>query len=370
MTPAPDEKFYAEIARRLSLWYEAAKRDLPWRRTRDPYAVLVSELMLQQTQVSRAAVYFPRWMERFPTLESLARAGEDEVIALWQGLGYYSRARNLHKCAQLLVSGGHTTLPADPAALGKLPGLGAYTTGAVCSIAFDLPVPAVDGNVRRVLSRVLNMETDPARQPGVSLVTETVGNILRRGCPRTLTQAFMELGATVCTPGAACRCAACPLADLCAAHSAGVQAQRPVTSTRPSVLRRAGAALLAGSAETGWLVRRRPKGGLWADFYEIPWEIGNESESPASCLRRLREKLGISAPCADCELEETLKFTCWHVRVRLFALPLPDTLPPGTRRADRDELLALPMPAGLKRLARAALDSPGKQQLDLFARRS
>ena len=238
------EKFHLEAAEALTAWYNSHKRALPWRLDRDPYRILVSEAMLQQTQVERVKSFYARWMERFPTLTSLASASEDDVLACWQGLGYYSRARSLRKAAQLVHDAGLTTLPADPEFLRSLPGLGPYTVGAVCSIAFDMPVPAVDGNVRRVFSRLLDLSEDPAKAKGTALIAAHAAAILKLGSPHVLTQAFMELGATVCTPGATCKCAQCPVGRLCAAKTAGTQAQRPVSTRRNVIERRRGAALL------------------------------------------------------------------------------------------------------------------------------
>ena len=367
MTVDPDETFYASCALKLTRWYDQNKRDLPWRRTRDPYAILVSELMLQQTQVERVKSYFVRWMERLPTFASLAAASEEEIISLWQGLGYYSRARSLQKSAQMLVSDGQETLPADPKYLARLPGLGPYTVGAVCSIAFDLPVPAVDGNVRRVFSRLLDLDADPVKKAGAAVIAHTAESILKHGMPHILTQAFMELGATVCLPNTEPHCDQCPVADFCASFAHGTQMQRPAATPRTKINRRLGAALLIGSSSRGWLIRRRPKGGLWEDFYEIPWLYGSENEDFAGCLERLREQLSIPCPCRDSGIEETMKFTRWQVRVRLYHAPIPAQIPTGIELADTEKMLAQPMPAGIKRLVERALEKVNENQLDLFA---
>ena len=364
--PTLNEHFHELLASKLTEWYRANCRDLPWRKDRSPYGVLVSEAMLQQTQVERVKGFYVRWMERFPTLASLAEASEEEVIGLWQGLGYYSRARNLLKTAQTLKSMGLDGLSPDRELLSRLPGLGPYTTGALCSIAFDLPVPAVDGNVRRVFSRLLDLADDPAKKKGADIVEAQVLQTLRLGRPHILTQAFMELGATHCAP--AFHCESCPVSDLCAAFAAGTQGQRPVSEARSKVKRRWGAALLAGGEKDGWTLRLRPAGGLWAGFYEIPWLVGEPDESAESCFERLRAGLGAMAPCRASGLEETLKFTQWQVRVKLWRgeTPLPDAA--GTCRRSAEDLKKLPMPAGLKRLALKALNGE-KEQLPLFTER-
>ena len=350
MTVIPDIKFYSTCARRLVHWYKHNKRDLPWRRTADPYAILVSEFMLQQTQVNRVKAYFQRWMEHFPTIASLAAASEDDVLVQWQGLGYYSRARSLHKIAQTLIQEGRKELPSNPDYLAQLPGLGPYTVGAVCSIAFDLPVPAVDGNVRRVFSRLLDLTVDPAKKEGSSLIAETIEMILIHGQPRILTQSFIELGASVCTKGKYPHCSLCPLSEICVAFKNGTQHLRPLISQRSAIRHRNGAALLIGDKEHGWLVVQRPSGGLWSGFYEIPWLIGGPDEQFSSCLNRLCERDAISASCIDTGLTETLRFTRWKVELRLFkSSHCASTIQNGKFLTD-SALVLLPMPAGMKRL--------------------
>jgi len=363
MTIIPNKRFYYTCARNLTHWYKIYKRDLPWRHTRDPYAVLVSELMLQQTQVERVKKYFSKWMERFPTLKDLAATNEEQVIELWQGLGYYNRARNLYKTAQLLIKQGHESLPADPTQLSRLPGLGPYTVGAICSIAFDMPIPAVDGNVRRVFSRLLDLESDPSQKEGSNLISQTVKHILLIGAPAILTQAFMELGATICIPGTLPRCADCPVAEICTASKNGTCAQRPVTAHRVKITRRNGAALLLGDETAGWIVRKRLKGGLWSDFFEIPWLMGNDGDDYQACLHRLCIQDEISAVCTDTGLVEKLNFTRWQIQMRLFVAPAQQVYD-SARQIRAEEFCSIPMPAGLKRLVLKYFAS--SNQLALF----
>ncbi len=351
---APEDRFHAELAARLTRWYLAEKREFPWRGTSDPYAVLVSETMLQQTQAERVNDYYARWMVKFPTFAALARADEDEAVAMWQGLGYYSRARALLKTARILTESGLETLPPDAAFLRKLPGVGPYTAGAVCSIAFDLPVPAVDGNVRRVFARLLNLDLDPAGAKGAALIARHAEAVLGLGSPRVLAQAFMELGAMVCTPGRSPNCALCPAASLCAACEAGTQAIRPVSTKKSPVVRREGAAVLIGG-DGGYYLRRRPARGLWARFYEIPWMTADEGESAESCFARLAGELGIVGECRSTDMDETLKFTRWQVRVRLWTCSAVPKVGGELVRKSPREAESLPMPAGLKRLVLKAL---------------
>ena len=222
-----------DFGRKLRAWYRRHARDLPWRRTRDPYAILVSELMLQQTQVARVLEFYPRFLARFPSLEALARAREVQVVRAWAGLGYYARARNLHRLARTVVRErppawgdvATTTLPQEPAELRQLPGIGAYTAGAVASFAFERRAALVDTNVARVLTRVFA----PRLQPKRSRDQRAIWAIAEASLPRTgraswtHNQALMELGALVCT-ARVMRCAACPLRSVCATYRAGTRA--------------------------------------------------------------------------------------------------------------------------------------------------
>ncbi len=206
-----------DFGRRLRAWYRRHARDLPWRRTRNPYAVLVSELMLQQTQVARVLEYYPAFLDRFPTLESVARAAPRRVTDAWSGLGYYARARRLHRLARLVVrEGGEGTLPSNPAALRALPGIGPYTAGAVASFAFERRAALVDTNVARVVRRAFAPRLDPRTARGQRRLWEIATALLPRTGRATWVhnQALMELGALVCTPRTP-RCDGCPVRSVC-----------------------------------------------------------------------------------------------------------------------------------------------------------
>jgi A/G-specific adenine glycosylase len=216
MAPVPPKRAQA-FRRKLLAWYADTARDLPWRRTRDPYHVLVSEVMLQQTQVSRVTEYFPRFLARFPDLSALARARPSAVREAWDGLGYYARARNLHALAKQVTRGERGTLPSDPAELVKLPGVGRYTAGAVASFAYERPVPAVDTNVARVISRAF---FDGSRTPVTGARAQAVWRLAGTLVPRhgkrawKFNQAIMELGALVCVARGP-RCEHCPVRTDC-----------------------------------------------------------------------------------------------------------------------------------------------------------
>ena len=253
----------------LEAWFPGAARNLPWRTDRTGYGALVSELMLQQTQVSRVVDAFVRFMARFPTVVALANAEEGEVLAAWQGLGYYRRARLLHRAARAIRDEHGGVVPADAEALAGLPGIGRYTAGAIASIVFGQRTPIVDGNVLRVLSRLADHPTrmgDPAAERWAWIQAERLVQV--SVSPAVCNEALMELGATVCTP-AAPRCGSCPLAARCAARASGRAAEIP--APRKAAARRTlhWHALVDVSPE-GLLIAERPATGLWARMHQPP----------------------------------------------------------------------------------------------------
>ncbi|MGH7742116.1 MAG: A/G-specific adenine glycosylase, partial [Candidatus Eiseniibacteriota bacterium] len=231
--------------RALVAWYRRHQRDLPWRRTRDPWAIWVSEVMLQQTQVKTALLYYPRFLERFPTPAALARASEPQVLAAWSGLGYYRRARHLHAAAREVVREHGGRVPGDPERFGRLPGIGRYTRGAVLSMGFGLPFAVLDGNVARVLSRVFALKAAVRSPSGARLLWALADALVPRRSPGDWNQAVMELGATICTPRAP-RCAACPVSRHCRARELGrIDEFPPVVARRASIRVRRAVALIS-----------------------------------------------------------------------------------------------------------------------------
>ena len=246
-------------------WYEACRRDLPWRRTRDPYAIWVSEIMLQQTRVETVIPYYERFLTRFPTALALAEAPPDEVLAAWSGRGYYRRARLLLEGARV-VAGQGGIVPGDRQGLLAVPGIGRYTAGAIASIAFEEPVGLVDGNVARVLARVFAIDED-MRKRGMRTAEAVADAIVAKQDPGAWNQALMELGATICTPRSP-SCASCPIAPQCRALQQNRVAQLPVLSEKKAPVARRVQAIVATDAQSGsiLLARRRPDllfGGLW-----------------------------------------------------------------------------------------------------------
>lgn len=280
-----------EISDKILQWYEDHGRKLPWRGHPDPYAVWVSEIMLQQTRVETVIPYFERWMIRFPSIPDLANATEGEVLSLWEGLGYYSRARNLHKAARLVVDGHGGELPRDLPSLRKLPGIGRYTAGAIASMAFGLDEATLDGNLRRIFARVFDV-AQPADAPaGQKLLWGLAQENLPAGRAGDYNQALMDLGAIICLPRNP-TCLLCPLSELCKARIGGIQEQRPVLKLRPkipqytvtaAVLQREGKVLLA----------KRPSKGLLGGMWEFPGGKVEEGETLEVCLgREIREETG------------------------------------------------------------------------------
>lgn len=255
----------AQLHELLLAWYAVCRRDLPWRRTRDPYAIWVSEIMLQQTRVETVIPYYERFLARFPTPLALAEAPPDEVLAAWSGLGYYRRARLLLDGART-VAGRGGVVPGDRASLLEVPGIGKYTAGAIASIAFGEPVGLVDGNVARVLARLF-LITEDMRKQGMRTAERVADAIVARKDPGGWNQALMELGATVCTPRSP-SCSICPLAKVCRARAADRQGELPLLSpkTAPTAQRVQSVVAVRPADGAILLVRRRPDrlfGGLW-----------------------------------------------------------------------------------------------------------
>ena len=277
----------------LLRWYAISKRDLPWRRTRDPYAIWVSEIMLQQTRVDAVVPYFERFLARFPTTTSLARASEDEVLSAWSGLGYYRRARLLHAGVREVVASYGGAVPEGPEARLALPGVGPYTAGAIGSIAFDLEEPIVDGNVARVLARLFAIETPLGKPNTEKRLWEEARALVQGEDPGALNQALMELGATVCTPVSP-QCGACPVRQGCRARIEKRTTELPVPRGRkPPALRDLVAVVAGPPGDTKvWLVRG--KAASFGGLFGVPMAEGRDATAARAVLRAngLRGKLG------------------------------------------------------------------------------
>jgi A/G-specific adenine glycosylase len=305
-----------QIRRALIRWFATAKRDMPWRRTRDAYAIWVSEIMLQQTRVETVTPYFERWMRRFPTVRALAKAPLDDVLTHWAGLGYYARARNLHAAAGEVVSAYEGKFPSTAERLRELKGVGAYTAGAIASIAFGEAAPIVDGNVVRVLARVeaLAGAADDTRlkkqvwQRAEELVRADGG-----ADAGDFNQAMMELGAMVCTPRAP-GCSKCPLATLCRARAEAAVEQYPGAKTKKEP-RAVDAVAVLAERDGKLLLVRRPPTGLWGGLWEPPMREIARGETPAAAAARVT-KACTGLTLSDIESVDRFDHVLTHRRMR------------------------------------------------------
>ncbi|MBU8899504.1 A/G-specific adenine glycosylase [Corallococcus sp. M34] len=288
--PTVSPERHAALRGPLLNWYDHGKRDLPWRRTRDPYAIWLSEVMLQQTQVSTVIPYWERFLARFPTVGALASAPLDDVLSGWKGLGYYSRARNLHRAAQEVVSRFQGRLPATAAELLTLPGFGRYTAGAVASIAFGEEAPLVDGNVARVLSRLFEVEGLPGDRAREATLWALAGALVKGERPGDFNQALMEHGATVCRPESPL-CLLCPVRAGCLAYAKGRVDELPPAKVRAAP-KKLELALAVWPREGKLLFARRAEEGLFGGLWELPTTEVAEDTTDAVALGQLASALG------------------------------------------------------------------------------
>nr|WP_210302350.1 A/G-specific adenine glycosylase [Rhodoblastus sphagnicola] len=341
----------------MLVWYDRARRDLPWRAAPgerpDPYAVWLSEIMLQQTTVAAVKAYYEKFLALWPRVDDLAAASLEQVLQAWAGLGYYSRARNLHACAQRVVVEHGGVFPPRESELRRLPGVGPYTAGAIAAIAFDQPAPVVDGNVERVVARLLALETPlPAAKKEIFAF---VADILPHDRPGDFAQAMMDLGATVCAPRAP-GCLICPLARFCAARGGDPRdfPKKPPKKARPF---RRGAAFVLRRADGAVLARRRPERGLlggMTEFFGSDWREGRAEDWPE---KRGRER----APCATAnwrlagEIDHV--FTHFALRLAVFvaAAPADFSAPEGGFWLAADDLRAAAFPSVMRKVEACAL---------------
>jgi A/G-specific adenine glycosylase len=298
------------LSTKLLPWYRLHARTLPWRGHPDPYAVWVSEIMLQQTRVEAVIPYFEEWMERFPAVQALAEASEREVLNLWEGLGYYSRARNLHKAAQVVLDEFDGNLPRSVDGLRRLPGIGRYTAAAIASMAFGLDEPALDGNIRRVFARLFNVEIPADSTEGEKLLWLIAAENLPKGKAGDFNQALMDLGAAICLPKNP-RCPLCPLRGDCQAQKLGLQAARPVLKPKaevPHIVHAAAVITQRGRV----LLAKRPSQGLLGGMWEFP--NGRVDGDPARGLPKAL-KTGYSLQVRAGEALGIVKHAYTHFRV-------------------------------------------------------
>lgn len=330
-------------------WYNRQARDLPWRRTRDPYKIWISEVMLQQTTVSAVIPYYQRWVREFPAIQDAARAPLLKILRLWQGLGYYQRARNIHKAAQILCALHGGTIPADPCALKRLPGFGPYTAGAVASIAFDIPCPIIDANIRRVMMRVLGLKgyADSSQDQKILAFLQT---IMPAKKPGAFNQALMELGALLCRSRAPL-CLSCPVKLDCRSRREGLQESIPRPKKRLVQKVEAVAGILR--KDKHYFIQRRPSEGLLASLWEFPGGKIESKETSLQALRRaFKEELGADIHSVQPLMRVRHSYTQFHVRLHVF-LCRPRTSPREDARhrwVRLPDLVQYPMPSGHARI--------------------
>ncbi|GAA5786272.1 A/G-specific adenine glycosylase [Chitiniphilus shinanonensis] len=338
------------FAERLIAWHAShGRHDLPWQ-VSDPYRVWLSEIMLQQTQVTTVLPYYARFLERFPDVAALAAAPQDEVLALWSGLGYYSRARNLHAAARMVMERFGGAFPRDPAALAELPGIGRSTAAAVAAFSFAVRTPILDGNVKRVLTRWAGIDGFPGERAVEQRLWRLAAELLPADAAAmpAYTQAQMDLGATVCTPRKPA-CMACPLADDCAARREGRQHELPTPKPKKTVPERSTVMLLIADDAGRLLLEQRPPTGIWGGLWSLP-EVPTTLEAEAAA--RTRFGLEIDPGAAGAELVHV--FT--HFRLTITPLPArvsghaPVLRESAGRWFSRAEALAAGIPTPLRKL--------------------
>ena len=353
-------KYKNEIHNALVEWYKVVKRDLPWRKTQDPYKIWISEVMLQQTQVETVKGYYKRFLEAFPDVSALAKADEEKLMKLWEGLGYYSRARNLQRAARMLEESYGGKMPNDLKEIRKLPGIGPYTAGAILSIAYDLPVAAVDGNVIRVYSRLFKIEDPVDLNESKKLIDEIADKMIHEKDPSSYNQSLMELGATICIPKNP-RCLTCPVQGYCEAYAEGIQTELPKKRPKKAKKEIDLYAILLRKDDK-FLIAKRPMDGLLSGLWSLPSaEILAEDKKTAdpvlSCQNVLNESYGIQADLSDTLGTATHVFTHirWSIKVLEFIWVSGD-LPeyPETKWIHKDEIENHAFPTAYRKALKGA----------------
>lgn len=335
------------VARLLLDWYSAHYRPLPWRNEATPYHVWVSEIMLQQTRIEAVLPYYRRFIDTLPTIDALATATSETLLKLWEGLGYYSRVRNMQKAAQVVTTEYGGALPADYDALLALPGIGPYTAGAIASIAYGIPVPAVDGNVMRVLARLTADDTDVLSTEGKKRFTALAWELIPEQEAGRFNQALMELGETVCVPNGAPHCDVCPLRQVCEAHRLDCAAQLPVRikKTKRRIEERQVALICVEDTPQRVILHQRPDNGLLAGLWELPNTLSdNPLESVPPTLRHHCVPIGELPPC-----KHLFSHIEWRMQGTIYRLSSVECLPDDFAAVGLEELqAAYPLPGAFR----------------------
>jgi A/G-specific adenine glycosylase len=341
------------FSERLRHWYLASKRNLPWRETTDPYRIWVSEIILQQTRVNQGLAYYQRFIEEFPDLKSLAKAKEDKVMKMWQGLGYYSRARNMHMAAKLLVSEHAGSFPRDFGSVSSLPGIGSYTASAICSFAFGLPYAVVDGNVYRVLSRVFGIVDPINSAEGKRRFAELAGQLLSKSDPATHNQAIMEFGAIQCTPRNP-DCKSCIFSGRCAGFANSTVESLPVKAEKKEVKVRYLNYFVVIDRKNRIGIKKRNGKDIWKGLYEFLL-VETKRSVPANKMAGLFPRR-VSSARVSVSAVNTHMLSHQRLNIRFCRMNVR-TLPSGLKATSVDKLGSLAFPRPLARY----IEETGKQ---------
>ncbi|KGX87417.1 DNA glycosylase [Pontibacillus halophilus JSM 076056 = DSM 19796] len=340
----------AQYQHDLIHWFKQEQRILPWRANQDPYKVWVSEIMLQQTRVDTVIPYFENFMSQFPTLEDLAYADEERVLKAWEGLGYYSRARNLQTAVREVVENYEGRVPHNEKELSSLKGVGPYTKGAILSIAYGIPSPAVDGNVMRVLSRILFIENDIAKPATRKLFENIIREIISQEDPSSFNQGLMELGALVCTPKSP-SCMLCPVQEHCRAFHAGKEQLLPVKSSKKKQKRKPYMSLLLKDEHGRILVEKRPDDGLLANLWQFPM-VSLEEHNRLNVEKWIQGEYGLQVSLGSTvdNIKHTFSHVIWDLEVMTGEIKSGELDKSNARLSSPEEMEQLPFPVSHQKM--------------------
>lgn len=342
-----------DFKKNLVQWFIKEQRDLPWRNISNPYYTWISEIMLQQTRVETVKDYYRNFIQKFPTINDLANAPEQEVLKSWEGLGYYSRARNLHTAVKEVAENYGGVVPNNKEELSKLKGVGPYTTGAILSIAYSIPEPAVDGNVMRVLSRILLIEDDIAKASSRKIFESAVSQLIDEDDPSSFNQGLMELGATICTPTSP-SCLLCPVNEECRAFDLGRQLELPIKTKSGKVKKEIRLVGVLQNEKGEYLIRQRSEKGLLASLWEFP-HIEITTKESEQHLEEFTQHLNeVAIPCELKEYVESMNHKFSHLEWELYVWSgrgTSITLPDNYKWVDKLALLSHPFPVTHQKIA-------------------
>lgn len=347
-------EYKQQFKENLVAWFESEKRDLPWRHTKEPYKIWVSEVMLQQTRVDTVIPYYERFTEKYPTIQHLADAPEEELLKMWEGLGYYSRVRNLQAGVKEVVEKYGGVVPKTREEISRLKGVGPYTAGAVLSIAYDVPEHAVDGNVMRVLSRVLNIDADIALPKTKKIFEEAVMLLIDENNPSSFNQGLMELGALICTPTSP-KCLLCPVRENCLAFQHGDPSSLPVKSKKTKTKTIIYKVFVAVDQKGNVLVEKRSNDGLLANMWQFPM-IEQKDEKKAR--QQFKTEYGLNLEEGMLKLSEfkhVFSHLIWEIEAYLVYVENFDPFENSGILVSQEELERLPLPVPMQKIKQAFL---------------